>query len=82
MAKKLKKIGAIVLAGAITMSAASVLINHDNDVDNEGFVGSITESFMSAYENDIENTVVADVENSEPMAVPAEKQVRYSTLGC
>ena len=82
MVKKFKKIGAVVLAGAITMSVASVLINPDNDSDNENVISSITESFMSAHESNIENTVVADVENSEPMAVPAEKQVRYSTLGC
>jgi len=81
MVKHLKKVGAIILAGTVVASAATaVLATKDMHADNP--INIVKQSAMSSYEDHVSDTVIADVDNSQPMAVPQDTKVKYSMLGC
>lgn len=81
MKQTTKKIGAFALAGVLLGSVAAVAISSIND-DTDISIEDMHNNIMQAFDKEIENTILFDSENTESLAIPSEKIVKYSTLGC
>ena len=75
-----KKVGAIVLSGAVLATTATTILTNTPVLnDNHNF---IQDTLLSAFEDNVENTVIADVDETQPMIIPQNNEIKYSMLGC